>query len=249
MKHIRRMSFLILICICIISGCQKKGNSGNPTVTTPLDITILPTYTPTPFISRTPVLESVTMEGFSLLPALSGTYESIWDEYPEIPIEAVVTGKSFMKASYKVIWSEDCIYVQVHVKDDNPDVSAESYLKKDSVVFYLNENGKKNKKYANGDAYYGVDRDGTVYLGTGCDEKRFRAVAYNEKNSKGKVIGYYVEACIPFLTIRANAGTVIGFDVRVNNAERGKLKQSLQWSDTSSHTDVNLRGVGLLTME
>ena len=55
------------------------------------------------------------------------------------------------------------------------------------------------------------------------------------------------EAALPLLTVRGKDGLTIGFDVRVNDAQKGKLAYALQWSDGSSHTDVNLHGVGLLT--
>ncbi len=241
----------ILLTICMGVGCQEAvgPESGSPTPTIPAGITILPTYTPTPMLTKTPVNDSVSADAVSLLPSLSGSYEHVWDGYEEIAAKELIRGTGGTKVTYKVIWTVDRMYVQVHITDKTPDVSGESYLKKDSVVFYLNENGKKSKVYANGDAFYAVDREGTVYLGTGCDGERFKAVTYEDKNSEGKLLGYYVEACIPFLTIRAKSGTVIGFDVRVNNADNGKLKNAMQWSDTSLHTDVNLHGVGLLTLE
>lgn len=242
----------ILLVMCMFAGCQKSpapaGNS-TPTPTIPLVITVLPTFTPTPVVTKTPINDSVSIDAASLLPSLSGSYENVWDGYEGIELKELVRGNTKTKAEYKVIWTADHMYVQVHVIDKSPDVSAENYLQKDSVVFYLNENGKKSKVYANGDAFYAVDRESTVYLGTGCDGERFQAVAYEDKDDEGKTQGYYVEVSIPFLTIRAKSGTVIGFDVRVNNAEKGKLKGSMQWSDTSLHTDANLRGIGLLTLE
>ncbi len=235
-----------MLILVLVVGCQKTGSSQS--VTQPQGITILPTYTPTPWATKDPVVHPVSAESYRLAPMLSGGYEPIWDSCESIPIETVVRGKGSTEASYKFIWSEDRIYVQVHVTDTTPDVSGSDYLKKDSVVFYLNENGQKNERYGIGDSYCAVDREGILYRGTGCDEEGFRAVCYEEVDENGECIGYYAEASIPLLTIRAEQGVTIGFDVRVNDAQDARLRYALQWSDGSSHTDVNLHGVGLLTL-
>lgn len=236
----------LLLILVLAVGCQQSG-SGKNQPTQPAGITILPTHTPTPWATREPAVHPVSADSYLLAPQLSGSYEAIWDAYEAFPMETVVKGKGSTEASYKFIWAEDTVYVQVHVTDTTPDVSGSDYLKKDSVVFYLNENGEKNEVYSIGDSYCAVDREGTLYLGTGCDGERFRAVCYEELDENGECVGYYAEAALPLLTVRGKDGLTIGFDVRVNDAQKGKLAYALQWSDGSSHTDVNLHGVGLLT--
>lgn len=247
MRRLGKTVIPLLLILVLAAGCQQGKGNGKDSATQPAGITILPTHTPTPWTVKEPAVHPVSADSYQLAPLLSGSYEAIWDAYEAIPMETVVKGKGSTKASYKFIWTVDTVYVQVHITDTTPDVSGSNYLKKDSVVFYLNENGEKNEVYSIGDSYCAVDRDGTRYLGTGCDGERFRAVCYEELDENGESVGYYAEAALPLLTVRGKEGMTVGFDVRVNDAQKGALKYALQWSDGSSHTDVNLHGVGLLT--
>ncbi len=241
----RLLSFILCIVMLMLTGCSAPG--GNKTSPTPAGeqkpVTILPTYTPTPIPYKDPVDLDVDGDALGTYPGFTGEYEQIWDGATPIEIKRVVRGKGNTTASYRFFWTEKCLYVQVYVLDDTPDTSGSTYLKQDSVVFYLNEDGNKNKKYSVGDAYYVVNRDGVISIGTGANAERIFAITYEVEG------GYYVEASIPLLTITGQYDHEIGFDVRVNNANKGRLVHALQWSDKSGYTDTNLRGVGTLVFE
>ncbi len=239
----RQIWVLCVVCF-LLTGCSgQKEPIASPTPSQPMDI-VIATHTPTPLPYKDPVETDVTGDALGTYPGLLGEYESIWESAAPISINRVVKGSGDMSAEYRFFWTEKCLYVQVYVMNDTtPDTSGSSYLKQDSVVFYINEDGQKNKNYAVGDAYYVVTRDGMILFGTGCDMERFQAVTYEVDN------GYYVEAMIPLTTISGQYDREIGFDVRVNNANKGKLVHALQWSDKSGHTDVNLRGTGTLVFE
>ncbi len=244
MKNYKRAKVfaLIIIAFAMLVGCSEKGTESTPTPTISI-ATILPTYTPTPLPLKDPAVTDVHGDALGMLPSLSGSEDAIWQLASPIVLDRVAKGKGDTTAEYRFLWTKTCLYVQVTVSDVTKDTSGKTYSNRDSVVFYLNEDGAKNKKYAVGDAYYVVDRDGTIAFGTGCNAERFRSVVYEIEG------GYVVEVSLPLLTITGEKGRMIGFDVRVNDANKGKLVKAVQWSDKSNHTDVNLRGVGELTFE
>lgn len=237
--------FAMILCIVALCMTGCSGSDGKNTLTPSVQkpVTILPTYSPTPIPFKDPVDVDVDGDALGTYPGFTGEYEQIWEGATPIEIKRVVRGKGSTTASYRFFWTEKCLYVQVYVQDDTPDTSGSTYLKQDSVVFYLNEDGNKNKKYSVGDAYYVVNRDGVISIGTGANAERIFAITYETEG------GYYVEASIPLLTITGQYDHEIGFDVRVNNANKGKLVHALQWSDKSGYTDTNLRGVGTLLFE
>lgn len=173
---------------------------------------------------KEPQYTDVSAVGESLYPTLSGVYEPIWDEYEPTSINILAKGENNLAASYKVIWAKQYLYIQVMITDTTPITSGPKYNKKDSVEFFINEDGNKNSTLTVGDAHYIVARDNTRYTGFGADSD-FQSVTYEmnpEIDEEGNITatGYYVEAVIPLLTIKAMKNSSIGFDIQVNNATR-----------------------------
>lgn len=254
----RRLLCAALICLLTVFSCAcsaanttQEGET-TPGAGTPTE-TLFPTETPTPSGDPTPTLgfrdPTVTdVSGYaeSGIPRLSGKYRKVWNLAREYRIENSVSGETDCTvALFKVLWGEDCLYVLVHVIDATYDTSAESVYNRDSVFFFINEDGKKNRVYSVGDACYIVDRDGNGYLGQGATGDGYECCVYDD----GSGYGYYAEVRIPLMTVSGRFDRRIGFDVRVNNASGGKLKQMLQWADTDKHTDVTMSGVGTITMD
>lgn len=204
---------------------QPNVEIGNTQVTVP-SVTSAPQITIANELAKgkDPQYTEVAGMAESLYPTLSGVYEPIWDEYEPVSINILAKGENNLAASYKVIWAKQYLYVQVMITDTTPITSGPKYNKKDSVEFFINEDGQKNSTLAVGDAHYIVARDNTRYTGFGADSD-FQSVTYEmnpEVDEDGNVVatGYYVEAVIPLLTIKATKNSSIGFDIQVNNATR-----------------------------
>ena len=234
---------LIAVFLC---ACQKSQNE------TPVEETPTPIATPTEVTSPTPTFgfrdpTVVELRAFadSQKPGLAGEFRNVWNLAPSQNLETTVYGEGNTVASFRVMWEEEFIYVLVHVLDSTPDTSAKSVYDRDSVFIYINEDTKKSKYYGVGDAFYVVDRDGLGYLGTGASQDGYACCVYGD----GTGSGYYAEVKIPLLTVTGRYDRMIGFDVRVNNASEGKLKHAIQWADVEGHTDVTLKGVGIISMD
>lgn len=239
------LSLTALLCACSSTGTGNNSSTDQPETVTPTAVP--PTEVPTPTLGfRDPTVTGVSGYAETGIPKVNGDRASVWKLAPTYWIENTVKGDAGLTvAEFRVLWDDDYLYVQVHILDSTYDTSADSVYERDSVFFFINEDGKKNRVYSVGDACYIVDRDGNGYLGSGASGDRYHCTSYSD----GTRNGYFVEASIPLLTITGRYDRQIGFDVRVNNASEGKLRQMLQWSDTDTHTDVTMRGVGLLTLD
>lgn len=243
---------LLTVFLCACSAANETPGSEEGSTVTPTESSVptdspTPTGEPTPTLGfRDPTVTDVSGYAETGLPQLSGRYSKVWNLAKEYRIEKSVSGDSDKTvALFKVLWGEDCLYVLVHVIDATYDTTADSVYNRDSVFFFINEDGKKNRVYSVGDACYIVDRDGNGYLGQGATGDGYECCVFGD----GSGYGYYAEVRIPLMTVNGRFDRQIGFDVRVNNAEGGKVKQMLQWADADKHTDVTLSGVGTITMD
>ena len=115
------------------------------------------------------------------------------------------------------------------------------------LKMYINEDGRKNLRYAVGDAFYAVDRSGRGYVGRGGAEEGFVCSVYEDPEAKGNA--YYAEFRIPLRSVTGRYDREIGFDVRINNAFEGECVHVVQWADTSGKTEITMTGVGTVRMD
>ncbi len=228
------------------SPTEKPSNTPTPTVEA--------TPTPTPYAIVIPpdkethykVKATKKAADVCAAPAVTvdGSAEELWDWYPTTAIENAAWGESGASGAFQVIWTRDTLYVLAHVTDSTYDVSSELFSRKDCVEVFLNESGTLPAEYGAGDQHYRVSRKGEIKCGSGGDEAGFRAAVSETED------GYLVEMAIPFQTIQAAAGTVIGFDIRVNDSQgQGNRDYMIQWSDTSMQTHVDLSAIGTITLQ
>ncbi len=248
-----RLLLLSAFVLCVLCGCglnifnpngPSGGSSENKVTSGANVVTKMVTYTPTPTIHPEPVDENPVADAQSIRPSFSGEPEAVWRFAVEAPIDKKLVEKETASASFKILWSENMLFVQVHVLDDTPDTSAEDASNQDSVWFFINESCEMPDKYGVGDAFYVVNRDGAVAFGTGASENQFLYCTYPDGEQ-----GYYVEVGIPILTKTLMIESTIGFDVRVVNARDGKVRTKLQFADTSGYTEYTLGGVATLAFE
>jgi hypothetical protein len=190
----------------------------------------------------------VEADGIGLYPTLSGTYEAIWDEYEEYPIDIVASGSDTCSASFKFIWTKSYLYVQVKVLDNSPDVSGDTYQTQDGVEFFINEDGNKNSVLTVGDSYYFVNRENMVTGGFGADPD-FESVTYELYDEDESDIGYIVEAAIPLVSIKGSKNTSIGFELLINDAMGGSLVSIRKWASDYMYDFSNFSALGTITFK
>ena len=268
-----KKTIIILIIVLVLGGgafggykyyrYYMKKNQPNNNLPALADEPIPTRISPTPIVNyqtqnelakgKDPEFTGVNAEAKGLYPMLSGSYEPIWDEYEEIPIDILANGSNTLTASYKMIWSKKYLYVQVKVNDTTKDTSGANCSVQDSVEFFINEDGKKNSTLRVGDAHYIVNRDNVKSTGFGADSN-FESVTYElasetDENGNQTGGGYIVEVIIPLLTIKASKNNSIGFDIQINNAIDGKLVSVYKWASSYLYTFQNFSALGTLTFK
>lgn len=184
-------------------------------------------------LSNTMNYGTLKLEGLRLATAKYGTpvidaeIDDIWETTEEITTETVVMGSlENAKAKVRVLWDENALYVLAIVTDPVLNKDNANPWEQDSFEIFIDENNAKTSSYQDDDAQYRVNYENFQSFGTGASAARFKTAA--------KIIqgGYIVEVAIQWKTIKPTPGTIIGFDVQVNDANaRGQRVGILTWND------------------
>ncbi|MBR5636011.1 MAG: endo-1,4-beta-xylanase, partial [Pseudobutyrivibrio sp.] len=129
-------------------------------------------------------------------PEIDGNADDVWENAKDV--ELTITGgtKPNAKASTKVLWDEQNLYVLMTVKDSVLDASASAVHEKDSVEVFIDENNHKSSSYEDDDKQYRINYlDETSFNGTKCLEENCKhAVKVTDD-------GYIVEAAFAWTDI------------------------------------------------
>jgi endo-1,4-beta-xylanase len=161
-------------------------------------------------------------------PVVDGIVDSIWNDVQENETGVWVIGTSGSTAKFKLLWADDKLYVLAEVTDSLlSKVSSDAY-QQDSVEIFIDQDNAKNPYYESDDQQIRVNFDNEVTFDHGTYP------GFKSATSKTET-GYIVEAEIPLTAVKAEEGTVMGFDLQVNNDENGDgIRDSVSmWCDPS----------------
>ncbi|MBQ8800625.1 MAG: hypothetical protein IJZ55_13810 [Lachnospiraceae bacterium] len=186
------------------------------------------TSTPVPSQEKTPALELPTeakIEAFDDAgrvnavygsPNIDGELDDIWKI--AAPISPEIISSPSVKASpvFKVMWDEGFLYTLTVVTDDVLNKASGNAYEQDSMEVFLDELNDKASTYQADDVHYRVNFDNETSTDAG-DPTRFVTASKVLTDENGKQIGYLIEAGVMWSAI-PNNGTVMGFDLQVNEA-------------------------------
>ena len=173
-------------------------------------------------------------------PVIDGTADEAWDKVTETRMINAAHGDHGASGVFKTMWDENNLYVLVTVTDENLDDTSVNDHEQDSVEFFINESHEKPDGYEEGDAQYRVNYKNKQSFGSGTPDKENFKTAVELTDT-----GYVVEAAIPLKTITGKTGTVVGFDVQINDSHGGGARDYiLKWSDPSDNTWSSLYEIG-----
>lgn len=173
-------------------------------------------------------------------PAIDGEPDELWDSVPETRMINAAHGDHGASGVFKTMWDENNLYALVTVTDSDLDDTSENAHEQDSVEFFINESHQKLDGYEEGDAQYRVNYKNVQSFGSGTpDTENFNTAV------KLTDTGYIVEAAIPLKMIQGKVGTVVGFDVQINDSHGSGVRDYiLKWSDPSDNTWSSLEEIG-----
>lgn len=145
----------------------------------------------------------------------------------EIPLSVNLGAKASAKAT--LLWDGTYLYVFAEITDaDLNDENADAY-QHDSLEVFIDENNHKSEAYEADDKQYRVDyKNVQSFNGTKCTAQNLQSAV------KETADGYVIEAAYKWTDITPAAGTEIGLELQINDADNsGKRIGTLSWYDES----------------
>ncbi|MEV0995838.1 endo-1,4-beta-xylanase [Nonomuraea sp. NPDC050202] len=179
-------------------------------------------------------------------PVLDGAVDRLWSGVPEIRTATWMQGDSGATAKVRSLWSGSTLYVLAQVTD--PALSEESAnpWEQDSVELFVDPGNGKTKGYEDDDGQYRVSFSGRITVGGTFDasgvKDNVRAAAVTVPG------GYVVEAAVELPTITLEEGTLLGFDVQVNDATGGTRTSAVTWNDATGRGYLDTSHWGVLRL-
>lgn len=177
--------------------------------------------------------------------AVIGGDESAWDAADTIDVNNYAMAWEGAKGTAKVLWDEENLYILFKVTDADLNASSPNAYEQDSIEVFIDENNGKTPYYEEDDGQFRVGYNELVSYGSNGTPKVGEV--------KSAVIvgdgGYTVQVQIPFQTIKAKKGTIIGFDLQVNDANQNGVRVSIsKWNDLTDYSFMNTEGFGRLLL-
>ena len=155
--------------------------------------------------------------------------EAVWATAKEFPI--AINNGAKATATAKALWDEENLYVLVNVKDAVLNKAASDAWEQDSIEVFIDENNAKSSAYQEDDKQYRINYvNSHSFNGTKCLEENVKSEAVVTED------GYRIEAAFKWTDITAEPGTLVGFDIQINDADdTGKRVGTLNWADKSGN--------------
>jgi endo-1,4-beta-xylanase len=176
-------------------------------------------------------------------PVIDGEIDDIWESAPVIVTDKFVMQNEGATAEVRALWDEDHLYVLAEVTDPIlSDISGNAY-EEDSFEVFVDENNGKTTSYETDDFQYRVN-----FLNKKSVARNTK-MEYYDTAAAVTDSGYIVEIVINFQTIKGSQGSVLGFDLQVNDDFGDGARSSIaKWNDPTNESWRNTSGLGILEL-
>jgi endo-1,4-beta-xylanase len=176
-------------------------------------------------------------------PVVDGAVDRAWAHATAVTTGVHVIGTNGATATAKLLWDAGHLYVLATVTDPTLDNTSPNAFEQDSVEMFVDPDNSKNTGYNDDDGQYRVS-----YTNARTISGNFNAGAIaNNLTSATRLVpgGYVVEASIAFNTVTPHPGSLVGFDLQVNDATAGARTSAVTWQDPTgaSFHDTSRWGV------
>lgn len=173
-------------------------------------------------------------------PVVDGVKDAIYDKMQPIETKNVVRGSAIEEPSTAkawMAWDDDGLYVYAEVTETTPANEAAEEYKQDSVEIFTDEDNSKSTIKDGNDTQYRVTALGSRSMGNAAT-KDFKSAATKTD------YGYTVEMMLPWLQILPTDGTVMGFDILINDALGLERQGMTAWSTEDNTNYVSTKNYG-----
>jgi endo-1,4-beta-xylanase len=177
-------------------------------------------------------------------PVIDGDIDGIWTSASAITTDRWVQGTSGSTAKVRTLWDGSRLYILAEVTDSLLTKRSANVWEQDSVEIFLDQNDARTNPYDADDGQYRINFDNEQSVSPGSSSGRLVSAAKLTTN------GYIVEASIAWTGPAPSAGSLVGFDVQINNDQNDDgIRDSIAiWNDTTGMTWQNLSEIGLLEL-
>jgi endo-1,4-beta-xylanase len=180
--------------------------------------------------------------------AIDGIKDEKYDTGEPLAVEKFIQGiegekNIFQGATAKtwVLWDESALYVYMEVNDPVLSAVDERAYMQDSIEVFIDENNNKTPFYEEDDSQFRVNFKNEQSFGSTGSVDGFESAAQTIEG------GYAVELKIPYRSLIAQDGTIIGFDLQVNDDQGSGQRDSIaKWNDPTNNSWQSTAGLGIL---
>lgn len=173
-------------------------------------------------------------------PEVDGKKDEIYNTMLPIEVKNVINGSAIENPSTGkawMAWDDGGLYVYVEVNEETRANESPEEYKQDSVEVFTDEDNSKGGAKDSNDTQYRVTSLGSRTYGNA-------AVGTFKSAAATTDYGYAVEMMLPWLDILPTEGTVVGFDVLINDA-LGAVRQGMTaWSATTNTNYITTENYG-----
>jgi endo-1,4-beta-xylanase len=170
-------------------------------------------------------------------PVIDGVEDAVWKRARPITTGVHVVGSSGATATARLLWDSGHLYVLAAVTDPTLDESSPNAFEQDSVEVFVDPNNGKTPGFEDEDGQYRVSFSNHQTI-----NGIFGATAIaNNLASATRVVpgGYVVELSVALPTIHPREGSLLGFDLQVNDASGGVRTAATTWHDPTGRSFVD----------
>ncbi|MCK0470483.1 endo-1,4-beta-xylanase [Halalkalibacter sp. APA_J-10(15)] len=175
-------------------------------------------------------------------PEINAEFDDIWENANELSTDVWVEGSEGSTAVVRTLWDEENLYVYADVTDSYLSKESANVWEQDSIEVFVDQNNAKTEYYQADDGQFRVNYENEQSYGGYANADTFETATRLTED------GYVVEAAISLTDIDPAEGTIIGFDIQVNNDENGDgSRDSIAiWNDPTGQSYQNTSRFGVL---
>jgi len=177
-------------------------------------------------------------------PVIDGTVDDAWSGAEAIATDRWVAGTDGSTAEVRTLWDGSRLYVLAEVTDASLSKRSANVWEQDSLEIFIDQNHARTAAYDADDGQYRINFDNEASVSPGTLSGNLLSA------TRLTDTGYVVEASIAWVGEPPEAGSLIGFDVQVNNDgnDDGVRDSIAIWNDRTGNSWSTMAGIGLLEL-
>jgi len=176
----------------------------------------------------------------SIEPIRKTVYEN---ESEQININQYTMAWEGATGTAKMTWSKMCLNICVDVIDNHLNADSKYPWEQDSVGIFIDENAARSHMFHVDDYAFIVNYKNELTIVNGSNPNITTNVEITDT-------GYRVYAEVKFKTIKPKDGTIIGFEIQINDADRfGRRVSVAKFCDTTEYSHQSTANYGQLILK